>query len=157
MGQLEDMALFVRIVESGSITKASEQLDIAKSAVSRRLKELETSLNTQLISRTTRRSTVTEAGQKYYQQACSILSEIEVLNEQISGVASQIEGTMRMTAPLSFGLMHLNDIIHNYAQQHPQLNFELDFSDRHIDLVEEGMKWPFVSVSLKTLLIKPSG
>lgn len=138
MGQLEDMALFVRIVESGSITKASEQLDIAKSAVSRRLKELETSLNTQLISRTTRRSTVTEAGQKYYQQACSILSEIEVLNEQISGVASQIEGTMRMTAPLSFGLMHLNDIIHNYAQQHPQLNFELDFSDRHIDLVEEG-------------------
>ena len=138
MGQLEDMAMFVRVVDAGSITKAAEQLDVAKSAVSRRLKELETRLNTQLISRTTRNSTVTEAGQKYYQQACSILSEVEVLNEKITGVASQLEGTMRLTAPLSFGLMHLDQIIHNYALQHPELNFELDFSDRHVDLVEEG-------------------
>lgn len=138
MGQLEDMAMFVRIVDAGSITKAAEQLDVAKSAVSRRLKELETRLNTQLISRTTRNSAVTEAGQKYYQEACSILSEVEVLNEKISGVASQLEGTMRLTAPLSFGLMHLDQIIHNYALQHPQLNFELDFSDRHVHLVEEG-------------------
>lgn len=138
MGQLEDMAMFVRVVDAGSITKAAEQLDIAKSAVSRRLKELETRLNTQLISRTTRNSTVTEAGQKYYQEACSILSEVEVLNERISGVAAQLEGTMRLTAPLSFGLMHLDQIIHNYALQHPKLSFELDFSDRHVDLVEEG-------------------
>ena len=138
MGQLEDMAMFVRVVDAGSITKAAEQLDVAKSAVSRRLKQLEARLNTQLISRTTRNSTVTEAGQKYYQQACSILSEVEVLNEKISGVTSQLEGTMRLTAPLSFGLMHLDQIIHNYALQHPQLNFELDFSDRQVDLVEEG-------------------
>lgn len=138
MGQLEDMTMFIRVVDAGSITKAAEQLNIAKSAVSRCLKELEMRLNTQLISRTTRNSTLTEAGQKYYQEACSILGEVELLNEKISGVASQLEGTMRLTAPLSFGLMHLNDIIHNYAQQHPQLSFELDFSDRQIDLVEEG-------------------
>ena len=138
MGQFEDMAMFIKVVDSGSITNAADQLNIAKSAVSRRLKELETRLNTQLISRTTRNSTLTEAGQKYYQEACSILSEVDLLNEQISGLSSQLEGKMRLTAPLSFGLMHLDEIIHNFAQQHPQLSFEIDFSDRHIDLVEEG-------------------
>jgi DNA-binding transcriptional LysR family regulator len=138
MGQLEDMAMFIRVVDAGSITNAADQLNIAKSAVSRRLKELENRLNTQLISRTTRNSTLTEAGQKYYQEACSILSEVDLLNEQISGLSSHLEGKMRLTAPLSFGLMHLDEIIHNFAQQHPQLCFELDFSDRHIDLVEEG-------------------
>ncbi|MGP5010601.1 LysR family transcriptional regulator [Psychrobacter glacincola] len=138
MGQLEDMAMFVRIVEAGSITKAAEQLNIAKSAVSRRLKELETRLGSQLISRTTRQSNLTQAGQHYYQQASSILSAVDTLNEQTSGAPTRIEGTLKMTAPLSFGLMHLNDVIDEYARQHPNLHFELDFSDRHVDLIEEG-------------------
>ncbi len=138
MGQLEDMCLFIRIVEAGSITKAAEQLDIAKSAASRRLKELETRLNTQLISRTTRNSTLTDAGRQYYEQARNILSDVDILNEEIGGTKAHIEGTLKMTAPLSFGLMHLSDLIDSYARQHPNLAFELDFSDRHVDLVEEG-------------------
>ncbi|PNK60670.1 LysR family transcriptional regulator [Psychrobacter sp. FDAARGOS_221] len=138
MGQFEDMCLFIRIVEAGSITKAAEQLDIAKSAASRRLKELETRLNAQLISRTTRNSTLTDAGRQYYEQARNILSDVDILNEEISGVKAHIEGTLKMTAPLSFGLMHLSDLIDRYAKQHPNLAFELDFSDRHVDLVEEG-------------------
>lgn len=138
MGQLEDMAMFVRIVDSGSITKAAEQLGIAKSAVSRRLKELEIRLNSQLLSRTTRKSNLTAAGEQYYRRANSILSEVDALNEQISGAPARIEGTLKMTAPLSFGLMHLSEVIDDYISQHPGLSFELDFSDRHIDLVEEG-------------------
>lgn len=140
MGQLEDMAMFVRIVEAGSITKAAEQLNIAKSAVSRRLKELETRLGSQLISRTTRQSNLTQAGEQYYQKVCHILSEVDALNEETSDAPTRIEGTLKMTAPLSFGLMHLDDVIHEYANQHPDLNFELDFSDRHVDLVEEGFE-----------------
>lgn len=140
MGQLEDMAMFVRIVEAGSITKAADQLNIAKSAVSRRLKELESRLESQLISRTTRQSNLTQAGEHYYQQACSILNEVDALNEKTSGAPTQVEGTLKMTAPLSFGLMHLNDVIDEYANQHPELNFELDFSDRHTDLIEEGFE-----------------
>ena len=138
MGQLEDMAMFVRIVEAGSITKAAEQLNIAKSAVSRRLKDLETRLGSQLISRTTRQSNLTQAGEQYYQKVNNILSEVDALNEETSGAPTRIEGTLKMTAPLSFGLMHLNDVIDEYANQHPNLNFELDFSDRHVDLIEEG-------------------
>lgn len=138
MGQLEDMALFVRIVDTGSITKAAEQLGIAKSAVSRRLKGLETRLDSQLISRTTRRSNLTETGELYYQQAKNILSKVAALHEQTSGAPTRIEGTLKMTAPLSFGLMHLTEVIDEYANQHPNLSFELDFSDRHINLIEEG-------------------
>ena len=140
MGQLEDMAMFVRIVEAGSITKAAEQLNIAKSAVSRRLKELETRLGSQLISRTTRQSNLTQAGEQYYQKVHHILSEVDALNEETSGTPTRIEGTLKMTAPLSFGLMHLNDVIVEYANQHPELKFELDFSDRHTDLIEEGFE-----------------
>lgn len=138
MGQLEDMAIFVRIVDAGSITKAAEQLGIAKSAISRRLKSLETRLDSQLLSRTTRRSNLTEAGEYYYLRANSILSKVDALNEQTSGSPTRVEGTLKMTAPLSFGLMHLGEVIHDYATQHPNLNFELDFSDRHVDLIEEG-------------------
>ena len=138
MGQLEDMAMFVRIVDAGSITKAAEQLDIAKSAVSRRLKDLETRLDSQMLSRTTRKSNLTEAGEQYYQRANNILGEVDALNEQTSGVKACIEGTLKMTAPLSFGLMHLSEVIHEYANEHANLTFQLDFSDRHIDLVEEG-------------------
>lgn len=138
MGQLEDMAMFVRIVEAGSITKAADQLNLAKSAVSRRLKDLETRLGSQLISRTTRQSNLTQAGEQYYQRVNNILNEVDALNEQTSGAPTRIEGTLKMTAPLSFGLMHLKDVIDKYANQHPSLKFELDFSDRHTDLVEEG-------------------
>lgn len=138
VGQLEDMAMFVRIVDAGSITKAAEQLGIAKSAVSRRLKDLETRLGSQLLSRTTRRSNLTEAGELYYRRANTILDEVAALNEQARGSPARIEGTLKMTAPLSFGLMHLSDVIHEYASQHPGLSFELDFSDRRVDLVAEG-------------------
>ena len=140
MGQLEDMVMFVRIVEAGSITKAAEQLNIAKSAVSRRLKELETRLGSQLISRTTRQSNLTQAGEQYYQKVSNILNEVDALNEASSGAPTRIEGTLKMTAPLSFGLLHLKDVIDEYANQHPNLSFELDFSDRHTDLVEEGFE-----------------
>ena len=138
MGQLEDMAMFVRIVEAGSITKAAEQLNIAKSAVSRRLKEMESRLGSQLISRTTRQSKLTQAGEQYYQQATGILSAVDALNEEVSDAPTRIGGTLKMTAPLSFGIMHLTDVIDEYANQHPNLKFELDFSDRHVDLIEEG-------------------
>lgn len=138
MGQLEDMAMFVRIVEAGSITKAAEQLNIAKSAVSRRLKELEDRLGSQLISRTTRQSKLTQAGEQYYQQVNNILRAVDAVNEHATDAPMRIEGTLKMTAPLSFGLMHLNDVIDKYANKHPNLRFDLDFSDRRIDLIEEG-------------------
>ena len=92
MGQLEDMAMFVRVVEAGSITKAAEQLNIAKSAVSRRLKELETRLGSQLISRTTRQSNLTQAGEQFpYVLNYSSLIDPQAEYPDLSGRSPPVE------------------------------------------------------------------
>ena len=138
MGQLEDMELFVRIVDAGGISKAAEQLNLAKSAVSRRLAELEKRLSMQLLNRTTRKSHLTEAGTKYYQRAKVILEEVDQLNESTRGQQLSISGTLKLAAPLSFGLLHLTPLIDEFTRQYPNLNVQLDFSDRQVDLIEEG-------------------
>lgn len=138
MGQLENMGMFIRIVEAGGISKAADQLDIAKSAVSRRLSELESHVGAQLINRTTRKSSLTDAGSQYYIRAKNILEEIDKLDEQTRGEKTKLEGTLKLSVPLSFGLLHLSALIDEFARLHPNLSIQLDFSDRHIDLVEEG-------------------
>lgn len=138
MGQLEDMALFVRIVEAGGIGKASQQMNLAKSAVSRRLSELERRLHVQLINRNTRKWSVTEQGQMYFEKARSVLEEVSSLNAQITGNEGELEGKIRLSIPMSFGLKMLAPVINAFSQQHPQVTFELDLSDRQVDLVDEG-------------------
>ena len=154
MGQMENMALFVRIVEAGGIGKAAAQLDIAKSAVSRRLVELEQQLDTQLLSRTTRQSHLTDAGRIYYQKALTILNDVAELNAQTSGISTNIEGTLRLTAPLSFGLTHLAPILDEFSQLHDNLCIDIDFSDRHVDLVEEGYELAIRISDLKDSTLK---
>jgi len=149
MGQLEDMALLVRIVDAGGIGKAAEQLNIAKSAVSKRLKELENRLGTQLLSRTTRKSALTEAGSLYYQRAMSIIDDVAALNAQTHGIKTALSGTLKMTMPLSFGLLHLTPVIEEFCALHPKLNLQIDFVDRHIDLLAEGYELAIRIAQLK--------
>ncbi len=154
MGQLEDMALLVRIVDAGGIGKAAEQLNMAKSAVSKRLKELESRLGTELISRTTRKSSLTEAGALYYQRAITIIDEVAELNAQTHGVKTSLSGTLKMTMPLSFGLLHLTSIIDEFSALHPKLNLQIDFVDRHIDLLAEGYELAIRIAELKDSSLK---
>lgn len=149
MGQLEDMALLVRIVDAGGIGKAAEQLNMAKSAVSKRLKELENRLGTQLLSRTTRKSALTEAGALYYQRAISIIDEVAELNAQTHAVKTSLSGTLKITMPLSFGLLHLTPLIDEFSQLHPKLNLQIDFIDRHIDLLAGGYELAIRIAELK--------
>lgn len=149
MGQLEDMAMFIRIVDAGGIGKASEQLNLAKSAVSRRLVELEKRLGTRLLNRTTRKTSLTAAGKTYYEQTLKIMDEVAALNAQTSDGETSLNGTLRMTVPLSFGLLHLNAVIDAFAKQHPNLNIQIEFADRQIDLVEEGYELAIRIANLK--------
>ena len=143
MGQLEDMHIFVRVVEAGSITKAAEQMNIAKSAVSKRLALLEQKLGIKLIHRTTRMSSITEAGQLYYQRSKLILDEVEELNCQTSSSKRSIEGTLNIAVPLSFGLSHLAPALDLFLQQHCNLKLNIKFSDEKIDIVEQGVDLAF--------------
>ena len=138
MGQLEDMSAFVRIVESGSISLAANQLGVAKSAVSRRLTELEERLGVQLLQRTTRQSSLTEAGRSYYQRALQILADVSELNAATSNTKAQLEGVIKIAVPLTFGLQQLAPAINAFAVAHPGLVIHIDFSDRKVDIVEEG-------------------
>jgi DNA-binding transcriptional LysR family regulator len=139
MGQLSEMQTFVRVVEAGSISKAAEQLGLAKSGVSRRLAELELRLGVRLMNRTTRRSSLTEAGESYYEGAVKLLADVSELNAATADANACLEGTLKLAVPLSFGLLHLAPAIDEFLRAHPDLRINVDFSDRHIDLVEQGV------------------
>ncbi|WP_169569258.1 LysR family transcriptional regulator [Sneathiella limimaris] len=138
MGQLEDMALFAKIVESGSITGAADHLGLAKSAVSKRLSDLEESLGVQLLNRTTRKSSLTEAGQRFYTQSQKILADTDEMLNEIGQEGTSLTGNLRIAAPLSFGIKHLSPVVSRFAANHPGLTVDLDFADRQVNLVEEG-------------------
>ena len=139
MSHWEEMRTFVRVVEAGSISKAADQIGLAKSGVSRRLADLEERLGVRLINRTTRRSSLTEAGEDYYRGAVRVLGDVAELDAAVASSQSQLEGTLRIAAPLSFGLCHLAPAIDEFLKQNPGLDIHVDFSDRHVDLVEQGM------------------
>jgi len=143
MGQLEEMQVFVRVVDSGGIGNAAEQMGIAKSAVSRRLSELETRLGVSLINRTTRRSNLTEAGQNYYARSQRIINEIKELDSQTSDPDFSLKGTLRISVPLSFGLLHLTPALDLFRREHPELSLDLHFTDRETDLIEGGFDLAF--------------
>ena len=139
MGQFEDMTLFSKIVESGSITAAADQLGLAKSAVSRRLAELEGRLGVQLLNRTTRKSSLTDAGQLFYTQSQKILNDTQDMISAVSLAKSELSGTLRVAAPLSFGLKHLAPVVTRFASDHPALTIDLSFADRQVNLIEDGI------------------
>lgn len=149
MGQLEDLSVFVRVVDAGGISRAAEQLGLAKSAVSRRLADLETRLGVKLLNRTTRKSSLTEAGQSYYERAHKIIDDVAELNGIAADSGRDLEGVIHLAAPLSFGLAHLAPAIELFAREHPGLTINIDFSDRQIDLVEEGFDLAFRIANLK--------
>lgn len=149
MGQLEDMQLFIRIVDAGGIGRAAEQLDIAKSAVSRRLVELEKHLGVRLLNRTTRTSSLTEAGRIYYTRALGIVDDVTELNSITADDNTSLQGTIKLAAPLSFGLCHLAGAIDDFIKQHANIRIHIDFSDRQVDLVEEGLDLAFRIAELK--------
>ena len=149
MGQLEDMNVFIRVVEAGGISRAAEQLGQAKSAVSKRLADLEARLGTRLINRTTRNSSLTETGKEFYERAIKIVDDVSELNALSKDTNTRLEGVIKLAVPLSFGLAHLAPAIDIFAKRHPDLTINIDFSDRQIDLVEEGFDLAFRIAELK--------
>lgn len=139
MGQLEDMSVFVRIVEAGGIGKAADQLGMAKSGISRRLVALETRLGVPLINRTTRSSSLTTIGREYYERAVKLIGDVSELDTLATDEGASLEGQLRLAAPLSFGLSHLSPAIDIFMREHPGLAINIDFSDRQVDLVEQGV------------------
>jgi len=138
MDRLENMNTFVHIVEAGGISAAAERMDVAKSVISRRLKELESHLGVQLFHRTTRQMNLTDSGRAFYEQSVRILTDVLEAEHAVSQSHSALRGNLRVAVPLSFGLLHLGPAIIEFLQAHPAIKFDLDFDDRQVDLLAEG-------------------
>ncbi len=154
MGQFEEMETFTRIVEAGSISRAASQLGLVKSAVSRRLNDLESRLGVQLLARTTRQSSLTEAGRRYYERAVQVLADMAEINAEASETSRSLTGKIKVSAPLSFGLAHLTPLITDFAKSHPDLQLHMDFNDRQVDLVDEGYDLAIRIAKLKDSTLK---
>jgi DNA-binding transcriptional LysR family regulator len=138
MDRFADMKMFVAVVDAGSISGAGERLAVAKSAVSRRLADLEARLGAELLHRTTRRLSLTDSGRAFFERAQRILADLEEAEQAVSQAHGAIRGRLKVALPLSFGLLHLADLINEFMGLHPEVEFDLDFNDRQIDLMQEG-------------------
>jgi|CXWL01.1.fsa_nt_gi DNA-binding transcriptional LysR family regulator len=138
MDRLENMNAFVHVVEAGSISAAADRMNVAKSVVSRRLKELEEHLGVELFHRTTRQMNLTDTGRAFYQQCVRILEDVLEAEHAMSQFHGALKGSLKVAMPLSFGLMHLGPAIHEFLQLHPDIEFNLDLNDRQVDLLAEG-------------------
>ena len=138
MNPFEDMRIFCQVMDSGSFTAAADQLGLSKQFISRRLMQLEERLGVRLLNRSTRRLDVTPLGQSYYESALRLLSEVEQVEQGITGQNSEPRGTLRLSAPLSFALAHLGCLLPQFLQRYPEVSVEVDLSDRPVDLISEG-------------------
>lgn len=138
MAKLEELLAYVAIVDGGGIAKAAASLNIAKSAVSRRLKLLEERYNTTFVDRRAGAWSITPAGQEFYDRARRILAEAQALDEDFIQSRKAISGTLSVSLPLHFGLSFLQPMVLDFITTHPDIRLNVDFDDRHVDLDSEN-------------------
>ncbi|CAN7474186.1 LysR family transcriptional regulator [Phenylobacterium sp. LjRoot164] len=137
MLDLEDIQAFAEVAEAQSFGRAGQRLGLSKSMISRRVARLEAELGTQLLSRTTRGVSVTEAGIEFKERADRVLAELEAARDDLAQRGEEIVGSLRLSAPLSFGMTHLSAVLAELAVRHPKLHLDVSYSDRFVDLIGE--------------------
>lgn len=139
LDRLLAMTVFVKVVEQGSFVRAAERMDMSASAVSRHVAELETHLAARLLNRTTRRISLTESGQAYFERSLQLLADLEETEAVVSSGNVTPRGTIRLTCSTSFGVPHLAPAIGAFQLRYPDVRFDISASSQFVDLVEEGL------------------
>ncbi len=143
MYDLNAVAIFVKVVESSSFSQAARALGMPKATVSRKVAALETSLGVELIHRTTRKLYLTEAGNLYFQRCRSVLSDMEEANRAVTCLQVEPQGTLRITAPLIFGMTILGEWVAEFLQHYDQVQVEVLLSNQSLNLAAEGIDIAF--------------
>jgi DNA-binding transcriptional LysR family regulator len=138
MDRFRAMQVFARVVEQGSFAKAAERIGISTSACSRHVAELEAHLDARLLNRTTRRLSLTESGQAFYERCVQLLADLEEAESAASASAARPRGTLKLSCGISFGVRHVARLVGAFVARHPEVRFDVQLSDRFVDLVEEG-------------------
>ncbi|HTH62099.1 MAG TPA: LysR family transcriptional regulator [Paraburkholderia sp.] len=136
---LNRLVIFVQVVKAGSLTAAAARLGLAKTMVSTHMQRLESEVGVNLLTRTTRRLSLTEAGRRFYEAACDILHAAETAIDEISRDNIALRGTLRVSAPVDYGSLVVAPALVTLRNAHPQLRVELLCNDRYVDLIEENI------------------
>ena len=136
---MKAMQAFVAVVDKGNFVSAAEMLNTSTAAMSRQISGLEAHLGARLLHRTTRRLSLTDAGQEFYSRSQSILSDLAEAESIVGQQVMQPKGTLRISAPLSYGVHELARLLTGFRQRYPELQLDIDLSDRVVDLANEGI------------------
>jgi DNA-binding transcriptional LysR family regulator len=138
MDRLEAMRTFLRVAEVGSFSAVAQQLGVARSVVTRQVAALEAHLGAKILARSTRRLSLTSAGTAYLEKCRVILNLVEAAETDVAAERAVARGKLRIGLPLIFGLKRLAPLLLDFAELHPGVNLDMDYTDRRVDLVEEG-------------------
>ena len=136
---LERMRTFVRVAERGNLTAVARELGTGQSTVTRHLGELEAAVGAPLLSRTTRRVTLTDEGSRYYAHCLEILRLVEQAGEEIRDTRGAPAGTIRLSSTAALGVLHVTRLIFAFQARYPDIRIDLGLTDERIDLVKEGV------------------
>lgn len=143
MRDLNEIQCFVRAIELKSLTAASKALDLPKSSVSRKIRNLESRLGLTLVVRTTRALNLTDAGRAFFERSALALKEIELAEETADSARSEVEGLLRITGPVEFATGPFNEVIAKFLLAYPKVKIDLLLTERVVDLIGEGFDLAF--------------
>lgn len=139
MDRLECMRAFVAVADAAGFAAAARRLGVSPPVVTRALASLEDHVGAQLLTRTTRKVRLTEVGARYLEDCRRLLSELEDIENAVSGNWSEPRGSLAVTAPVMFGRLYVTPILLDYLAQHPQVTARVLLNDRIVDLIDEGL------------------
>jgi len=133
------MRTFVRVAERGSLSAVARELGVGQSTITRHLRELEAAVGMPLLSRTTRRVTMTDEGSRYYANCVQILRLVEQAGDEARGTRGASAGTIRISCTAAFGVLHVSRLIFAFQDRYPDIAVDLSLTDERVDLVREGV------------------
>ncbi len=139
MNKFDDMEVFSQVVAIGSMSGAAREMGISPAVVSKRMNRLEERLGTRLLNRTTRQISLTEAGENFYERVVAILASVEEAEDLVTRGSSDARGLLKISAPTSFGRMHIAPHLPKFMRANPELNLNLDLSDQYVDIISSGI------------------
>jgi DNA-binding transcriptional LysR family regulator len=138
LDRITGMQVFSRAAHAGSLSKAARQLGLSPGMATKHLDALEERLGVRLFQRSTRKLSLTEPGQQYLEACARLLPELEEVEAMIASQRIEATGTLRLNAPLSFGVHYIAPLIPAFTEKHPNVTVDLGLNDRNVDLMDEG-------------------
>ncbi|MCT6592571.1 LysR family transcriptional regulator [Pantoea dispersa] len=138
MERIECDRMLIAVMETGSFAAAAQRLKVSPGQASKMITRLEHDLNVNLIRRSTRSLTLTEVGQAYYEQITQLIASYDALNDSVRNSSSTPSGTLRISAPVTFGTFQLPELLMKFSKRYPDIELDVRFSDRLVNLIDEG-------------------